>query len=300
MFSALKTPVLLATDGTDEAVGAVAVGAELARARSAVLRMLTVLEPSAYPFSGTEPAAGSIASAAAEAAVESLLRQTVSAQIGAFLGDKAAHEVHFTRGRVVPTIVAESRQAGAGLILLGLHPHDILERLAGEETALRVSRTAGLPVLCVTPSLRQLPRRIVAAVDFSPASVRAAREVLMLAPEGATMVLAHVRPPTPDRNAANARANYSSGVGDALERLRASLPTTKDITIETVTLEGAPVPELLNHALQTGADLIALGAHRHSFVGRLVLGSVATELLRAATVSVFIVPPNGGNGHESG
>ncbi len=291
MFSAFKSPVLLATDGTPEAEGAVAVGAELARARSAVLRMVTVLEPGAYPFSGSEQAASSIASANATSVLEAQLRTDVSAQVGAFLGDKASHEVFFTRGRVVPTIVAESRKAGAGLILLGLHPHGILERLAGEETALRVARTAGLPVLCVTPSLRQLPRSIIAAVDFSPASVRAAREVLTLAPHGATITLAHVRPPAPDRNAANARANYSSGVRDALARLQQSIPTDKDITVNTVTLEGQPVPELLNYAIQSGAELIALGAHRHSFVGRLVLGSVATDLLRAATVSLFIVPP---------
>lgn len=293
MFSAFKSPVLLATDGTDEAVGAVALGAALANARAAVLRMLTVLEPSAYPFPGAEPLGASIASVHAQAAVEARLRETVTSQVGAYLGDAAAREVHFTRGRVVPTIVAESRAAGAGLILLGLHPHGILERLAGEETALRVARTAGLPVLCVTPSLMKLPRRIIAAVDFSPASVRAAREVLTFAPDGATIVLAHVRPPTTDRNAANARANYASGVGDALTRLQLSLPTAKGITINAVTLEGQPVSELLNYALQTGADLIALGAHRHSFVGRLVLGSVATDILRAATVSVFVVPPAG-------
>ena len=45
VFSSLSAPVLLATDGTREAAGAVAVGASLARARAAVLRMITVVEP---------------------------------------------------------------------------------------------------------------------------------------------------------------------------------------------------------------------------------------------------------------
>ena len=290
MFSGQNRPVLLATDGTDEAVGAVAVGAALARAMLTSLRMLSVLEPASYSFAGVDPA-GSAADAAAESEDEGRIRRTVTSQVAAVLGDDAAREVHFARGRVVPTIVAESRKAGAGLILLGLHPHDIIARLAGEETALRVARTAELPVLCVTPTLRHLPRHILAAVDFSPASVRAAREALGLAPAGSTLTLVHVRPQTSDRNAPNSRANYSSGVGDALARLEQSLAGEYPVTIKSVTLEGAPVPELLNYALQTGAELIALGTHRHSLVGRLMLGSVATDLLRAATLSVFIVPP---------
>ena len=44
-------------------------------------------------------------------------------------------------------------------------------------------------------------------------------------------------------------------------------------------------------AERSGADLIAIGCHRHSFVGRLVLGSVVTTLIRAASVSLFVMPP---------
>ncbi|MCX5766691.1 MAG: universal stress protein [Gemmatimonadetes bacterium] len=295
VFSSLSAPVLLATDGTREAAGAVAVGASLARARAAVLRMITVVEPGSYPYAGSEsdPAPFSDSD---DQATESKLRASVTAQIKAFLGDALAREVHFARGRVVPTIVAESRQAGAGLILLGLHPHNILARLAGEETALRVARTAGLPVLCVVPGLQALPRRIIVAVDFSPASTRAAREAVCLAPEGATIVLAHVRPPGTAKDAEGLRAHYALGVGDALTRLQNGLPKDARVTVETVTLEGEPGPELLALAERSGAELIALGTHRHGFVGRLVLGSVVTELLRAASVSVFIVPPSDKDG----
>ncbi len=287
----LAAPVLLATDGSPESTGAVAMCALLERERHASIRALTVFDTSAYPYAGAESATAASAELLAESALEQRARDNIARQIAAFLGQDAARRVTFAHGSVVPTVSREARTAGAGLIVLGLHPHDLFDRFSGEETALRVARTTELPLLAVTQQLTQLPRRCIVGVDFGPACIRAAREAAELLADGATIVLAHVRPTVADRDRPRSGPNYALGVGDALARLQRSLPRIDRLTIETVTLEGETPSQLLGLAQRTGCDLIALGSHRHSFVGRLVLGSVVTSLIRAATVSLFVMPP---------
>jgi nucleotide-binding universal stress UspA family protein len=285
---------LLATDGSVESTGAVALAAALVRLRGATVRAVTVIDTASYPGSGFEPATAAASAAAesmADGVAEGRTRETVIRQLSDLLGDEAAATATFVRGRTVPMIVREAEDARASMIVLGLDRHDLLDRLWGEETALRVARTAPMPVLAVTPALRQLPRRIVVAVDFSPASVRAARQVFSLAAEGARIVLAHVRPPVSERDHDDDNAHYELGVGSALTRLIGTLPSAPRVTTETVSLEGDPVEQLRRLAASSDCDLIALGSHRHSFVGRLMLGSVTTELIRAAEVSVFVAPP---------
>ena len=292
--SPVSTHVLLATDGSAASAGAVCVAAVLARLRGTTVRPVTVLDLPAYQGSGFEPAVVTavVASEALTVAVaEGRARATVLKQLSDLLGDEAAATATFVRGRTVSTIVRAAEDSGASMIVLGLHRHDLLDRLSGEETALRVARTAPIPVLAVTPALQRLPRRIVVAVDFSPASVRAARQLFAIAAEGARIVVAHVRPPVSARDHDDDNAHYELGVGSALSRLVAGLPSTPRVTIETVALEGDPVEELRRLGGNVDADLIALGSHRHSFVGRLMLGSVTTELIRSAEVSVFIAPP---------
>ena len=288
----LRAPVLIATDGTDDSAGALAVAAHLARLRGANIRPLTVLERGGFPTAGGEPLAASTAEWLADSEIEQRARETVRRQVEAFLGPNAGGGVTFARGRVVSTIAKEAESAGVGLIMLGLHPHDLFDRISGEETALRVAGTARLPLLAVTAKLSRLPRRCVVGVDFSPASERAAREALPLLDDGATMVLAHVRPTVADRDRERSGQSYVLGVAEALARIQASLPSPSRVTVETITLEGETALQLLALADRSGADLIAVGSHRHSFVGRFVLGSVVTTLIRAASVSLFVTPPS--------
>jgi nucleotide-binding universal stress UspA family protein len=46
----------------------------------------------------------------------------------------------------------------------------------------------------------------------------------------------------------------------------------------------------MQFAQRVGADVIAAGTHSHSRLDRLLLGSVATGLVRNATCGVLIVP----------
>jgi nucleotide-binding universal stress UspA family protein len=57
-----------------------------------------------------------------------------------------------------------------------------------------------------------------------------------------------------------------------------------------VSLHGEPADELVAFAEQQHADMIATGAHGRSAIGRLVLGSVSTKVVRSAPCAVLVAP----------
>ena len=291
--SPVSALALLATDGSAEAAGAASVAGALARQRGTAVRSVTVLEWPSDPGAGLEPTAATVAPADSRGGGyhEERLKESVLRQLKELIGDETASAATFVRGRAVPMIVHEAEISGASLILLGLYRHDAVDWLSGAETALRVARTSPVPLFAVTPSLRRLPRRIVVAIDFSPASVRAAHQVFSLAADGARLILAHVRPPVSERDHDDHNAHYELGVGSVMSRLVNSLPAVPRLNVETVSLEGEPVAQLRDFAIRSDADLIVLGSNRHAFVTRLMLGSVTTELIRSANTSLFVVPP---------
>jgi nucleotide-binding universal stress UspA family protein len=60
-------------------------------------------------------------------------------------------------------------------------------------------------------------------------------------------------------------------------------------------LERGPVVEtILKVAAEIAADAIVVGAHRQTWLGRLLGGSLAESLLRAASCAVLAVPPPSG------
>lgn len=77
---------------------------------------------------------------------------------------------------------------------------------------------------------------------------------------------------------------------EASERRLEAMPkpkTTAAITHET--RMGVPVPELVAAAEAVRADLIVLASHRRGRLGRFVLGSVATALLRVVPCPVLVL-----------
>lgn len=282
---------LLATDGGPDALGAVAVAAAFARAE-AEIRALTVIPFPPTGMAGAESTAfGAAADAeiAAEHATLHSARESVRDQLSA--GALEA-DLRVVQGRVVSTIVRSAREWDARMILIGLHRHPLLDRLMGEETTLRVARSSNIPVFAATAGASGIPRRMLVAVDFSAASLRAARTVLEFASDGAHITLVHVRSalgtsrPTPDES-----PHYTAGIASGMEQLQRSLSVPDHCRLDSVTLIGEPAVELLRFATQERADVIAVGSHRHSLVGRMALGSVTTDLLRAATHPVLVIPP---------
>jgi nucleotide-binding universal stress UspA family protein len=136
-------------------------------------------------------------------------------------------------------------------------------------------------------------------VDFSPASQRAAQLAIgMLADEG-RLTLVHVKSAVNlnEESAGWWDDAYERRAADLFRRFAASLRPERGITIATHMVHGDVAPALLASARELGAGVIACGGRRHSFIERMLLGSVSTELIRRAECTVVVQPDRG---HEPG
>jgi len=266
--------ILLATHGGESAEGAARVAALLAERLQAQLGVLCVLEPQPvvdYGYLAAVPPTPEQYQMLSEA-----LRGAVTSQLRRCGKVECAPVVEIGLG--AQEIARAAREQGAALIVVGLGPHHVLDRALGGETALQLVQIASTPVLALPANATSIPRRVMAAVDFTPTSIRAARVPLLWLGPGDVLELVHVAPP--DAPSAVSR----------LEQLKTEMVSETRATIETRELRGDPARTLLEHAATSRSDLIAAGTHGYGIWKRLTLGSVASKLVRLSPVGVLIAP----------
>ena len=284
--AAKTSPVVVATDGRDQSDAALVAGGLLAGAGDG-LRVVTVLKP--MPI--VSPEAQLPVSPDVEASRRAEAKRTVQEQLGRVWNVPLNADVELYDGDPATMIAKVAHDSNASMIVSGLGRHRVMDRLFGDETALRLIRVAAVPVLAVGGSFTAAPHRIVVAIDFSETSLRAARLALELAAPGATVYLAHVAPRDATLYDWNGwGVNYKQDAGEALQRMREQLRVPQDMIVQRVLLQGDPATELLAFAASVNADLVATGSHGHGFVARMLIGSVTTRILRCSTCSVLTVP----------
>ena len=279
------SPVVVATDGREQSDAAMAVGRLLAGEEGA-LRVVTVLK--ALPM--VSPEAALPISADVQTARRAEQRRAVVAQADRVWGETNV-DVELAEGEPAATIAKIAHDSNATMIVSGIGRHQVMDRLFGDETAIRLVRMSSVPVLTVAGGLLRAPRRIVVAADFSETSLRAARLALELAAPHATLYLAHVGPRDKVLHDWNSWGlSYKEDAGDALQKMLHQLRVPTGMTVQRVLLQGDPATELLAFATSVNADLIATGSHGYGFVARMLIGSVTTRILRCSTCSVLCVP----------
>jgi nucleotide-binding universal stress UspA family protein len=134
-------------------------------------------------------------------------------------------------------------------------------------------------------------RTIIHPTDFSDRSNYAFRLACSLARDhGSKLLVVHVLPPP-----AVAYGEVITGLSDAMYREQAKqqleklMPTDPKVTIEHQLLDGDPAAEVIELARQTHADLIVMGTHGRGGLGRLLMGSVAEQIVRKAPCAVLSV-----------
>jgi nucleotide-binding universal stress UspA family protein len=282
--------ILVATDAMHDADGAVRVAVALAQRDRVPARLLSVIEPPPFdPGIAIAPDYAPILAIAREARDEQL-----RAQRDRTFPAAADWPVEVNVGDRVETIAAAAGAGRAGLILLGLGAHGLSARLRVRETSLRVIRSASVPVLAVPSDAWGVPHSALVGLDFTSSSERAARAALDLLGREGTLYLAHVAPrvsvPGADSRGEPADADA------ALEQLRAieqRLAVPRGVKVEHVLLYGEPATELLAFAEERRVQLVAAGNHGRSALGRFVLGSVSSRLVRTAHCWLLVAPPGG-------
>lgn len=139
-------------------------------------------------------------------------------------------------------------------------------------------------------------RKILVGVDWSEASLRAARRAASLASKlGARLTLLTVVPPptvmlgellspsvidtTPLLEAARER----------LESLSGRLREEYGVEVDYDAVLGEPADSIVEYAVEGGYDLIVLGRRGLSGLDRLFLGSITRKVLERARVDVLVI-----------
>jgi nucleotide-binding universal stress UspA family protein len=155
-----------------------------------------------------------------------------------------------------------------------------------------------------TTLARPAPYRVVAACDFSALGDRVVVESLRLCATypgaelhvitvGAEMAGGLLLPGADVRVVGNDEAQqiarvHVARIVDGVAALGQPLPIDK---IAVYVVAGAPSERIVALATALDADLIVLGTHSRHGLGRLLLGSVAQEVLRRAPCGVFVIRP---------
>jgi nucleotide-binding universal stress UspA family protein len=146
------------------------------------------------------------------------------------------------------------------------------------------------------PTSHIAPKKILFATDFSPASEAALPYAVSLAGHyGSNLYFAHVIAlkypdfPPPEERAKKIQKGREFTERE-LERLLAAA-RQKDISCQPLVGDGAIWDVLSDMIHQNGVDLIIVGTHGRGGLKKLLLGSVAEEVLRMAPCPVLTVGP---------
>ncbi len=278
--------ILVATDGTERADGALRVALARAVATGATLEVVTVIQ--------SEPILASEFMLFEENAVltrRTARRRVVEEQLERVLGRDQVLSVTVLDGNPAFTISRVAIERRAALVVVGIGRHLVANRLFSDETALQLARIARVPVLAVPAEARTAPRHAVVAIDFSDIATRAAQSAIDAVADGGTVSLVHVMPfVQEDAFALAAQEPHEAWVTSQLALLSSKLAVPAGVTVNCVGLRGRPAAEVLAYAAKVDADVIATGTHGRGFVARAIVGSVTTQLLRSATCSLLAVP----------
>jgi nucleotide-binding universal stress UspA family protein len=133
-------------------------------------------------------------------------------------------------------------------------------------------------------------KKILFPTDFSTLSDAALQYATTLARDmGAKLVIVHIEEPP----AAYGAGEMYYGIPDpdtaALTKmLEAVRPADAAVPFEHRLVTGEPATEIVELAKEVGVDLIVMGTHGRTGLGRLLMGSVAESVVRRAACPVFI------------
>jgi nucleotide-binding universal stress UspA family protein len=204
-------------------------------------------------------------------------REAVEHQVTAVAG-QVDWPLDVTEQTPIDAIIERARLWRAGMIVMGLRGHGVIRRAISRDLLSEVVRVTRVPVLAVRPGSSSLPKRIVVAVDFGGASIRAAHFARHLLADGGAMFLVHVSMENSDR------------VRTMLDALADELAPAPTMTVSSILLHGDVQSSIEGLAQAVSADLLVVGSEEHSPFDHLRTGSLSIKLAHMARWSTLIVP----------
>jgi nucleotide-binding universal stress UspA family protein len=208
-------------------------------------------------------------------------------------------EVEVRQGAPSRQIVEMAGTLHADLIVMGTHGRGGFERVVLGSVAEKVLRKAPCPVMTVRENGRAPSppfERILCPVDFSPASLAAARHAASLAEKsGGLLVLLNVLEAPPYGRLAYPEFAMPPDPVPHEERVRRAFSTAVPKEVlgcvgrEERIVWGRPASEILRLAHEERADLIVMGVQGRGAVDLALFGSTTHEVVRHARCPVLTV-----------
>jgi nucleotide-binding universal stress UspA family protein len=198
---------------------------------------------------------------------------------------------HVRSGTPDVEITRFARECTVDLIVMGTHGRGVVSHALMGSVAEQVVRSAPCPVLTVHgPQRESAVPNILVALAFEPASDTALTYARALArASGGTLHVLHVmendflRPMASDPY--TLVATTRNRVCDRLTEEDA-IALRAQVEVE---VSDAPAEAIIDYARSSGIDLIVLGTHGRRGANRLLMGSVAERVVRAASCPVLTV-----------
>jgi nucleotide-binding universal stress UspA family protein len=248
------------------------------------------------------PSAGFAASAGLYDEFCQAARESGKEQLQGFVKNHAHDEIHpelvVHQGIASDSILLFAQTQKTDVIVMGTHGRRGYDRLMLGSVTGRVIRRAPCPVLavCKPPhdsmaSDRERGhdhhlRRIIFCTDFSKNSERALNYAISATEEyDAELTLLHVLEDVPSP------AKTEGAIAAATEQLDKLIPPEgrKTLKIKTAVRIGKPYRQIIQLALETQADMVAMGVHGRGALDLAVFGSTTYRVMQLGPCPVLAV-----------
>lgn len=281
-------PILVASDSGPHSDSAFPLARALAGQTHADVQVVSALRPFAMPMYAFDVMPMSVET---DAAVRAGREALVQLQMSKLVSSDTAWPITVRTGEPAREIVDLARALDARVIVVGRGRHAAIQRALVGETVLRLLQLGDTPVYAAEAGSTATPSSVVIATDFSEFSLHAAQIALTMVAPDAHISLVHVAPPYADTDPVlqERAVAYRNQTRHAFMQLRDRL-ARPGLTFDDMLVEGNPSDELMKVIRSTHADLVVAATHGYGFLRRMILGSVAAELVRHAPCSVLCVP----------
>jgi len=288
--------ILVPLDGSAFSERALPMTTTLARALRAQVILVRAANASVFP--GADPSRAQFqtveeAQAYLSALATGLAEQGLNIEVAVPYGDAAE------------SILLEIGLRGADMVVMCTHGRSGLGHWIYGSVAEQVLAQSPVPVLLVRPTSSTetlAPEReqttLLVPLDGSPFAETALTHAAMLARafSATILLLRAVEHETASYRSSSHVQDGSAGLPlDAapyLEEVAQRLRST-GLRVQTVVEEGRPGDAVAYHGSTLGPSLIVMATHGRTGLGRLLLGSVALEVLRRSPLPVMLIRPAG-------
>jgi nucleotide-binding universal stress UspA family protein len=292
--------ILVATDGSECAGVAVDLVASLPWPAPVTIDAVQAVSSGVAIFGGPWPPIPPMDTTAFDDDIRVSAQRTLDEAVSRLEGPGRTVESAIANGRSGDVIIALAEEQGADLIVVGSRGHGSLESMVLGSTSAEVVDRAQVPVLVAR---RRRLRRVVFGWDGSGRAERAATCLTDWGVFGEVEIhvvsVADVNPPTwvdssmiGEQAAAEAyrqAAEPSRRQHDEMAREMAERLAASGLRSVAERRDGDPASQLVRATEALEADLVVIGTHGRTGLSRLLMGSVARNVLHHAPCSVLVV-----------